>query len=234
MSSLAEKIAAATAPNSLDAIFSEEGIHHIVGVDEVGYGSIAGPVTAAAYCPILPINTFDWEKYIRDSKKMSANSRRLTAQELEKYSVYSICDVSSDDIESMGLRSASHKAMRVAVNCVLKKLIEKGHTPDMVLFDGKHVPRGLEGVPSDCQVRGLPKADNLCKRVGAASILAKVARDAHMVAMHDKWPQYDFHKNKGYGTKHHRRAIVDHGPCPIHRKTFKGVREYVTNNEECT
>jgi len=120
-------------------------------------------------------------------------------------------------IDEINILQASMRAMAIAVEGL-------DPAPDLILVDGPHSPviRGDTG-----RLRCLKGGDRLSRCIGAASILAKVERDRIMAEYHEIYPQYGFSSHRGYPTKKHRDAISKHGPCPIHRKTFRGVREYV-------
>jgi ribonuclease HII len=181
------------------------------GVDEVGRGPLAGPVVAAAV--ILP-EDFRHDD-VRDSKLLPAAKREEMAGLIEKVSLaWATARASEREIEEVNILQATFLAMRRAV----EKL---SPAPSFLLVDHVTVP-GLE-MPQ----RPITKGDRLSASIAAASILAKVGRDGIMKEYHERFPRYNFAGNKGYGTAEHRRAIAEHGPCPIHRRTFKGVREYI-------
>ncbi len=184
----------------------------IAGVDEAGRGPLAGPVVAA--CVILPLDC-DYQRF-RDSKQLSPEARREIFIEIKQreYQV-GVGIVSEGDIDRLNILQASLAAMRLAVNNLPQK-------PDFLLVDGKFkVPLSIDQMP-------LVKGDSRSASISAASIIAKVTRDELMEKYHRQYPQYLFDKHKGYPTVEHRRRIRKFGPCEIHRKTFKGVREYVS------
>lgn len=228
MSSFADRVKQATEINSLERVFRTEDIHRIVGVDEVGIGALAGPLVAAACCFTLPMGTFSWEKKIRDSKRLSEDSREWLYPKICKNATYAVGESSPRDVEDLGTNRANDKAMLLAIEAVLERVED----PDLILIDGKRVPKGLDNIPRSCRVMALPRADHRSMHVGAASIIAKVTRDRYMRQMHEKWPDYAFCNNKGYGTGEHRAAIEASGPCEIHRRTFGCVREYLANSPE--
>jgi ribonuclease HII len=183
----------------------------VAGVDEAGRGPLAGPVVAAAV--ILP-KDFRHDD-VRDSKLLTAAKREKMARLIEKVSLaWATAQASDREIEEINILQATFLAMRRA----LEKL---SLPPTYVLVDHVTVP-GL-AVPQQPITGG----DRLSASIAAASIIAKVRRDGIMEEWHRRFPRYNFAKNKGYGTAEHRQAIRDHGPCPIHRRTFKGVREYI-------
>ncbi|WP_337400446.1 ribonuclease HII [Congzhengia sp.] len=182
--------------------------HHVsclAGVDEAGRGPLAGPVFAAAV--ILPPD-FPGEG-IRDSKKLSEKKREaLEAKIKEKALAFSVCAAEVPLIEEVNILNATFIAMKSA----LAKLTV---CPEFVLVDGNRSP-GIE-LSHDCIVGG----DNKSLSVAAASILAKVARDRFVKEVLAKeYPQYQFEKHKGYGTKLHFEKIAEFGPCPQHRRSF--------------
>ena len=187
------------------------GYRLIAGVDEAGRGPLAGDVYAAAV--ILPVGlVIDG---INDSKKLTAKKRdRLFDIIRERATAYSIFAVSVQEIDEINILEATFRAMNGAVD---KLAIE----PDYVIIDGNRI-KGMS-IPHETIVKG----DSLSASIACASVLAKVARDRYMLEQAELYPQYGFEVHKGYGTKAHMEAIREFGPCPIHRKTFGGVREYV-------
>ena len=179
----------------------------LCGVDEAGRGPLAGAVFAAAVVldPARPV-----EK-LNDSKLLAPASReRIAADIKDKAIAWAISSASVEEIDRINILEASLLAMRRAVEAL-------GMEPEEVCVDGLHVP----AVRFPC--RALVKADRLVAAVSAASILAKVARDAEMTALHDRWPQYGFAVHKGYASPEHLAALREHGPCEIHRRTFEPV-----------
>lgn len=200
---------------ALDYLF-EEGYQTIAGVDEAGRGPLAGPVVAAA-C-ILPMGCTI--SGITDSKKLSSKKRKdLYDALLSTPNVhYGIGVVDSDRIDEINILQASLEAMKLAV----EKLRV---VPDFLLVDGVHVPS--LGIPA----RAIVKGDLLSQPIGAASIIAKHYRDQLMIEMHEKWPEYRFHENKGYPTSSHLAALKEIGPCPIHRYSFSPVLAHTKKKE---
>lgn len=180
----------------------------MAGVDEAGRGPLAGPVVAAAI--IFPPDYFNGE--VRDCKKLSSRKREELFNLLkEKALSWSVALVPPKEIDEINILSASLEAMRKAV---LKLKVR----PDLILVDGIHkIP--LLDIPQ----KVIPKGDELCFAISAASIIAKVVRDRIMCAWDKVYPEYGFSKHKGYPTKEHRAALLRYGPSPIHRKSFKGV-----------
>ncbi len=187
----------------------DNGYLNIAGMDEAGRGPLAGPVVAAAV--ILPFG-IDLPG-VDDSKKLSDTKRRELAASIRKAALgVGLGEASVNEIESLNILQATFLAMKRA-------LAGLKIAPEMVLIDGPYTLPDLE-VPQ----KAIPKGDQLSVSISAASIIAKVTRDDMMIRYHKAFPQYNFKANKGYGTKEHLRAIRKFGCCPIHRKTFKGVR----------
>lgn len=177
---------------------------YICGIDEVGRGPLAGPVVAGAVilpkdCDIL---------YINDSKKLSAAKREELAEIIFKKAVSAqTALVTPAIIDEINILQATYEAMRQAVS----KLTP---SPDLLLNDAVNIPGiSVKQVP-------IIKGDAKSISIGAASIIAKVTRDAMMVEYDKIYPEYDFASNKGYGSSKHLEALKKYGPCPIHRKSF--------------
>jgi len=186
----------------------KNGYRNIAGVDEVGRGALAGPVLAAA---VILDGTGDYAP-IRDSKVLSAGKRRHLAERIHGEAVgVGFGWVSESEIDRINILQATHKAMLQAVAALAV-------VPDIVLVDGFFLP-GLE-----LPCIGIIKGDSRSYSIAAASIVAKVKRDAFMTSLASEYPQYGFDRHVGYGTEFHRRALASHGPSPYHRQTFQGVR----------
>lgn len=180
----------------------------VAGVDEAGRGPLAGPVVASAV--ILPENAE--LPGVTDSKKMTERSRDRAFDLVRKTALgFSIGVVSAARIDEINILQASLEAMSRAIKTLDLK-------PDMVLVDGIHA------VPLPIPQKCLKKGDQISRTVSAASVLAKVYRDRIMMSLDILYPCYGFARHKGYGTRQHLEALKNHGPCPIHRMTFKGVR----------
>ena len=192
--------------------YYDKGYTLIAGVDEAGRGPLAGPVFAAAV--VFEKGTFI--EGINDSKKLSEKKREALFDIIcEKALYYNIVSVDEKEIDRINILNASLKAFELAVTG-LEKL------PDVTLIDGN---RCKENFPTPYET--IVKGDSKSMSIAAASILAKVSRDRYIVGLDSLYPEYNFKKHKGYPTKEHREAIAKYGPCPIHRLTFGGVREYV-------
>lgn len=180
------------------------GYEVICGVDEAGRGPLAGPVYAAAV--ILPKGHI--VEGVNDSKKISEKKRELLFDKIISECVsYSIGIATEKEIDEINILQATFLAMRRAVDGLAIK-------PDIAFIDGNRKP-GL-----DIEEQVIVKGDAKSANIAAASIIAKVSRDRYMLQMAEKYPQYQFEKHKGYGTKLHYEMIEKYGISPIHRKTF--------------
>ena len=178
----------------------------LAGVDEVGRGPLAGPVTAGAL--VLPPGYR--AEGLDDSKRLSAAERELWASRLRRDAVaWAVADVAAETIDEIGIRRATLRAMGAALQGL-------GREPGRVLVDGRDA---LPGLPSSLAVVG---GDARSLSIAGASVIAKVHRDSLMADMDSSWPGYGFARNKGYGSEDHALAIVRLGPCPIHRRSFCG------------
>jgi ribonuclease HII len=186
-----------------------QGYAIVAGTDEAGRGPLAGPVVAA--CVILPPHC-EYQQF-QDSKKLSAKARGELAQRLVALEAQiGVGIVSAAEIDRLNILQASLLAM--------KKAVEKlPCLPDFLLVDGKFT------VPMAVAQKAYVKGDSRSASISAASIVAKVTRDAIMEQYHLEYPQYNFARHKGYPTAEHRRIIREIGPCSIHRQSFKPVRD---------
>lgn len=195
-----------TSPSTeIEESFWQAG-RHVAGVDEVGRGCLAGPVVAAAV--ILPM----WSERIAgvaDSKTIKENQRGELATMIRTTALtYSIAFISNEVVDRINILQATFQAMH-------KSIGQLGQTPEHLLIDGNQFKD--QGIPYTTIISG----DALCYSIACASIIAKVARDEWMKSVADaQFPEYGFAKHKGYATAFHRRAIVEFGPCSIHRTTF--------------
>lgn len=182
----------------------DEGYKLIAGVDEAGRGPLAGPVVAAAV--IFDQNTFI--RGVDDSKKLNHKEREALEEEIKaKALAYSISVVDVKRIDNSNILVASLEAME-------KSIMSLNVAPDFVLIDGKF------SLKLPFENTAIIKGDSKCFSIAAASILAKTFRDKLMQEYSEKYPQYKFHKHKGYPTQEHIEAILKYGPCEIHRKKF--------------
>ncbi|MCI5121904.1 MAG: ribonuclease HII [Candidatus Electrothrix sp. AUS4] len=192
----------------------KQGFLHIAGVDEAGRGPLAGPVVAG--CVIFS-SSCDTQAY-QDSKKITARKRDILFDELySSKAALGVGIVEAAEIDQINILQASLLAMQRAVqDCALRT----GRAADFILVDGTFK------VPLDLPQQTLTKGESKSASIAAASIIAKVTRDRLMSEYHRQYPQYNFQQHKGYPTKAHRALIAEFGPSPIHRKSFKGVREF--------
>lgn len=183
---------------------------HLAGVDEAGRGPLAGPVFAAAVIldPAKPITE------LADSKKLSAKRRDGLAERIKQDALaWCIASASTEEIDQLNILQATMLAMQRACQQLPLR-------PDFILIDGNRVPQDLSA-----PARAVIKGDDQVPAISAASILAKTARDAACLIMHEQYPQYAFDQHKGYGTKQHMALLEEHGPCPEHRRSFAPVRK---------
>ena len=182
----------------------ENGFEVVCGVDEAGRGPLAGPVFAAAV--ILPENYS--HEILNDSKKLSEKKRDLVYDDIIKDAVaWSVGIATEKEIDDINILNATFLAMKRAVDGLSIK-------PDLAYIDGNQHPK--TGVKEVTIIKG----DSKCMSVAAASIIAKVSRDRFMLKIAEEYPQYQFEKHKGYGTKLHYEMIEQHGVSPVHRKSF--------------
>ena len=184
---------------------AERGFTAVCGIDEAGCGPLAGPVYAAAV--ILDPN--DPIEGLNDSKKLTEKKREALFPEIQKRArAWAIASASAREIDEINILQARLLAMRRAVELLDIR-------PDYAMVDGNRDPR-IPGVPSLLIIGG----DGKSASIGAASILAKVARDHTMLELDERYPQYLFKKHKGYPTKQHVEKLLEYGPCPEHRQSF--------------
>ena len=182
----------------------------IAGIDEAGRGPLAGPVVAASV--ILPENCR--VEGLNDSKKLSEKKRNLIFQIIRKKAVAIGIGITYENIiDQINILQAARAAMADSVSRLSCK-------PDFLLIDGN------QKIPFIIPQLTIKKGDVLSASIAAASVIAKVSRDRMMLHYDGIYPQYGFSRHKGYGTQDHLKNISKFGPCKIHRKTFKGVKEY--------
>mgnify|MGYP005996918379 FL=1 len=181
----------------------------IAGVDEVGRGSLVGPVYAAAVILNKSIN----KKLLKDSKTVAKNKRELLSSYIKKNSIWAISKASVKEIEKINILQASLLAMKRAI----KKLKKK---PSHVLIDGNKLPK-----LSNYKLKSVIRGDQRIPSISAASIIAKVARDKVITNLGKKFKGYQWDQNYGYGTKQHLKAIKKLGITPQHRKTFSPINK---------
>lgn len=192
-----------------------EGIGLIAGVDEVGMGALAGPVTAAAvtWDQQFLISNFQFLNVtIRDSKTLSVNQReRADAWIREHASAWAVGEASVEEIEEINIRSASHLAMRRAVDALKSR-------PELLLVDGNS-----DQIHPLIPAVNIISGDSICYSIAAASIVAKVHRDNAMVKLGEQYPEYGFAAHKGYGSAAHMEALKTHGATLDHRRSYAPV-----------
>ncbi|MFP4607668.1 MAG: ribonuclease HII [Thiohalospira sp.] len=182
----------------------------LAGVDEVGRGPLAGPVVAAAVIldPAHPVSG------VTDSKRLTARRREALAATIRESTVWALGRAEVEEIDRFNIHGATLLAMERAVAALARE-------PAFCAVDGRHLP--VLPCPGEAVVGG----DGSVAAIGAASILAKVARDAEMVAAAADYPGYGFDGHKGYPSAAHRAALEELGPCPLHRRSFAPVRRLV-------
>ena len=197
-----------------DATYRAAYGDRLAGVDEAGRGPLAGPVVAGAAI-LAPDDRFDW---LDDSKRVTPRRRDRLYEEITTRAIaWGVGVGSVAEIEEINILQASRRAMARAVAAL-------GEAPEVVLVDAVTIPMALPQV-------ALIKGDQRSASIAAASILAKVTRDRLMAEYAVRYPGYGFDRHKGYPTRDHRDAVARLGPSPIHRKTFRGVREFVAAAE---
>ena len=184
----------------------------VAGVDEAGRGPLAGPVVAAAV--ILPERRVP--RGIDDSKKLAAADRARLCTLIRERGCVGVGIVEPAEIDTLNIYWATMKAMTLAVEQLAECL---GHDPGHVLVDGNRLPRWTYAATP------IVGGDALSLSIAAASIVAKHTRDTIMLAHHESYPLYDWASNKGYAAPAHRRALVEHGPTPLHRRSFAPVAQ---------
>jgi len=188
------------------------GVHYVAGIDEAGRGPLAGPVVAAAV--VLP-SSFPIPD-IADSKTLTPKKRSRLYDDIYRHAVsVGIGVVDAVEIDRINILQAVLLAMLFSVGNLRPR-------PGYLLIDG-NTP-----IHTELPQQVIPKGDSRSISIAAASIIAKVTRDRLMVLYDEEYPQFGFRRHKGYPTKDHKAAIRKYGSCPIHRKTFRGVREFVS------
>lgn len=191
----------------------DRGFRSILGIDEAGRGCLAGPVFVAGviFPEDLRSSREKWMSRINDSKSIRPAEREELETYIKKYArAYEVVSVEPDEIDQINILRATLKGMRLVAENISSRI-----PVDLVFVDGP-IP-----IPQiKMQQEALVKGDQRSKTIAAASILAKVARDRWMTSAHDRYPQFDFKQNKGYGTSSHWQALDAHGPTPLHRQSF--------------
>jgi ribonuclease HII len=194
---------------SLESAAFAQGALWVAGVDEVGRGPLAGPVTAAA----VRLDPAAIPPGLNDSKRLTAPCRAILAQALWATADVSVAHASVDEIDDLNILRASHLAM-------LRAVAGLKHAPDHLLIDGNQTPRGLT-----CAAQTVIAGDALSLSIAAASIVAKVVRDQIMVDLAQQHPGYGWETNAGYGTKAHMAALLNLGVTPHHRRSFAPIHK---------
>lgn len=190
---------------------TENGFRAVAGIDEAGRGPLAGPVVSAAVILPQAFSVAD----VTDSKKLSAKKRARLYEKIYARAVsVGIGIVDAAEIDRINILQASLLAMSIATRNLDPQ-------PDCLLIDGPF------RISSRLSQKPIVRGDTLSVSIAAASIVAKVTRDRLMEGYHEYFPQFGFYQHKGYPTRAHKAAIREFGYCPIHRKTFKGVKEYL-------
>ncbi len=201
-----------------EKMLEAQGYHYIAGIDEVGRGALAGPVVAAAVILPYPIDT-PWLAQVKDSKQLSPAKRELLFHHIHETAIsIGIAMASNEVIDTAGIIKATRLAMKQAVD-------QLSPPPQSLLIDYMLLPE----VP--LPQKGITNGDSLCLSIACASIMAKVARDHLMIELDKTYPRYGLAQHKGYGTREHLACLHRLGPCPIHRQSFKPVRD-VTRQEK--
>ncbi len=185
----------------------------LAGTDEAGRGPLAGNVVAAAVIlnAKMPIAGLD------DSKKLTQKKREALAVEIkQKALAWSVISISPQQIDEINILQASLLAMRSAAEALEVR-------PDHIFVDGNKIL-----LDCFCETTAIIKGDSRVAEISAASILAKVERDAQMLELHQQYPEYGFDKHKGYPTRAHREILKSIGPCPEHRRSYAPVREVLS------
>ena len=187
-----------------DKVWSEDPAKYIIGADEVGRGSFAGPICAAA----VKINYSHLELLtnVKDSKKLSPKKREEIFSMVEENNIeYSFNESSNTFIDQFGIKNANEKVLTDSISDI---------------YTGNEIVYVDHFKINDFKSISVVRGEDNCRAIALASIIAKVLRDNLMIKFSEKYPEYSFEKNKGYGTKDHREAILKHGLSNIHRKSF--------------
>jgi len=197
-----------------EKLLEAQGYRLIAGVDEVGRGALVGPVVAAAV--VLPHNVnAHWQDKVRESKQLSPAKREYLVAFIQETAIsIGIGIIPHDVVDAQGIVRATRLAMKSAIDQLAPQ-------PQYLLIDYLRLPE----VP--LPQKGITDGDSLCFSIACASIVAKVARDRLMVELDGVYPGYRLAKHKGYGTREHLACLRRQGPCPIHRRSFRPVREMI-------
>lgn len=209
-----------TASLNYEHKFRADGYHDIVGIDEAGRGAWAGPVAAGAVC--LPVDNHDLGDIlagVRDSKTMTPRQRGILVEKIKAVAVaWGVGHASNNEIDQYGIVPATKLAMTRALAHLQTQYPH--FTPDCLFLDSI----SWDDAPVDCHQVHIVRGDKATLSIAAASVIAKVWRDAYMRAQDTQYAGYEFGRHKGYGTRLHRQHLEANGPSPIHRRSFRPVR----------
>jgi ribonuclease HII len=230
-STLAPGITLPSAQMLFDAPYHDKGLT-LLGVDEVGRGSWVGPIVAAAvHLPkALRADNPAWLHQLNDSKQLTADNRQRLAALVTTHAQVAVAQIDVEAIEAMNVHHASLHVLAMAANDLCKALAEattysagnkNKKTNNWVLSDWYCLVDGCHPLPAWANPQqAVIKGDGLSASIAAASLVAKVYRDALLTDWHAQYPHYEWANNKGYGTKKHQQAVLTYGPCPLHRPRF--------------
>ena len=202
----------------MDFDFDFQFKKQVIGIDEVGRGSWAGPVMASA---ALIDYQMPVDKRLDDSKKLPIKKRKEIFKTLTKNNTFGLGIVSNHEIDKIGILMATFKAMEIALIELFNKIINPFEK--IILIDGNIMPEFKKNFLSEIKL--IKRGDTISPSIAAASIFAKCSRDNLMFEMDKKYTGYEFSKNMGYGTKYHREKLISSGPTQFHRMTFKPMKD---------
>ena len=206
--------------------YFQRGHRYIIGIDEAGRGPWAGPVAAGAVC--LPLERDDLSKVlrgVRDSKQMTVNQRQTLVETIKEIAlVWGVGHATAAEIDEIGIVPATMLAMQRALEAALH---EEPFEPSCLFIDDMLLPELLH-YPQISLIEG----DSRSLSIAAASVLAKTWRDDHLLEMDAEFPQYGFAQHKGYGTPAHRAALKQYGPSPVHRQSYRPIRELSASDDD--
>ena len=195
----------------------QAGCRLVAGCDEVGRGALLGPLYAAAVIldPAKPVLGVD------DSKKLTPSRRESLSREITQKAVaFKVVALSAAEVDALNVYEASRQGM-------IRAVLALDPAPEFILTDAMPLEGCNKTAGFPIPYRAVAHGDALSVSIAAASILAKVARDAHLCELDRLYPQYGLAKNKGYGTRDHLEALATYGPCPEHRKSYQPVKDYL-------
>ncbi len=208
-------LSSAQDPGSVEPLLEQAGFPELIGIDEAGRGPLAGPVIAAAV-RLPETHTLSG---LNDSKKLSEAQRERLFHEIKDQAVsFGIAAATVAEIDTLNILQATFVAMKRALRIAEASCESTGQPHALLLIDGPHK------IPLTRSQLALVRGDGRSASIAAASILAKVTRDRWMQRATRHFPNYGFERHKGYGTQAHLEALNLHGPCPIHRQSFRGVK----------